>query len=364
MFTKHLIRIFAKTLKQENMKKLYTFLFLMALVGTSQLSFGQFYDGFTGTGNIGGNCADASCNNNGWYTHSNTAATTIDIVAGNLEYTGLQASTGNKIYLTGNTLELKRDINAAVSISGNEGYYSALINLVDTANLSENAFEKNYFMHFASEAGNTFSANQLFARLAATATGASTYRLGISTGSVTLTTYPTDLNCGTTYLIVVKYDKAAHTATLWVNPTSFGGSEPTGGTVNSDANTVSGIASICIRNGYSSVASGGTPKMYIDEVRVGTTWAEVVPSTSGIESIANVQSFQVYPNPASSQVTVSVNENIQSVQIFDLQGRMVNQVSNVNAMETNVNIENLSQGIYNVVVTSNNGTVYQSKMIK
>lgn len=336
----------------------------MAFVGTSQLTFGQFYDGFTGTGNIGGNCADVTCNSNGWYSHSNTAAATIDIVAGNLDYAGLQVSSGNKVYLTGNTTVLKRDVNAAVTVSGTVAYYSALINLVDTANLSDNAFEKNYFMHFASEAGNTFTANQFFARLAATATGATTYKLGISTGSITLTTCPTDLSCGTTYLIVVKYDITASTATLWVNPTTLGGTEPAGSTVNSDAYTASGIASICIRNGYSTVAAGGTPNMYIDEVRVGTTYASVTPLETGINEVSMNNKLSVYPVPATSVVTVSANDLLQTIQIYDLQGRLVMTVDQVNANSSNVDINALSNGVYNVVATGVNGASFVSKIVK
>ena len=105
------------------MKKLYTSFFLLAFLGISQLSFGQFYDGFTGTGTIGGNCADATCNENGWFTHSNTNAATIDILPGSLTYTGLQASTGNKVYITGVTTTLKRDVNAAVTGITNVAYF-------------------------------------------------------------------------------------------------------------------------------------------------------------------------------------------------------------------------------------------------
>lgn len=345
------------------MKKFYSSLFLMAALSISQCSFGQFYDGFTGTGNIGGDCSDASCNSNGWYTHSNNAATTIDIIPGSLDYNGLQASTGNKIYLTGNTISLKRDVNAAVTISGTVAYYSALINLVDTTNLSAGNFEKNYFMHFASESGNTFTANQFFARLAATASGASTYKLGISTGSTTLTQFPTDLNCGTTYLVVVKYDISASTATLWVNPTSLGTTEPTGSVTNSDAYTASGIASICIRNGYSTVVHGGTPKMYIDEIRVGETWASVTPTPQGVNANSLMQAT-LYPNPAKDYIMISAEENISNVKIYDMQGRLLKEQAFAADQKIKLNVNELSNGLYNVVASSSNGKMFISKFSK
>ncbi|MGQ9848125.1 MAG: T9SS type A sorting domain-containing protein, partial [Bacteroidales bacterium] len=347
------------------MKKIYNSLILMAALAISNCSFGQFYDGFTGTGNIGGDCADASCNNNGWYTHSNNNSTaTIDIVPGSLDYPGLQPSIGNKIYLTGNTLLLKRDVNAAVTINGNVAYYSALINLVDTTNLSENAFEKNYFMHFASEAGNTFNDNQFFARLAATTTGATTYKLGISSSSTTFTSFPTDLNCGTTYLIVVKYNKSTGKATLWVNPTSLGTTEPTSGSVtSSDSFTASGIASICIRNGYSTVVNGGTPKMYIDEIRVGETWASVTPTAQSVNTNNLIQAT-LYPNPAKDYIMISAEENISNVKIYDMQGRLVKEQAFAADQEIKLNVNELSNGLYNIVAYSSNGKMFISKFSK
>jgi hypothetical protein len=95
------------------------------------------------------------------------------------------------------------------------------------------------------------------------------------TGNPTYTEVTTDLNFGTTYLVVVKYDRGASptVASLWVNPVSLGGSEP-GGSVSNASGTgaFATFASVCIRN------SSATPKADIDEVRAGITWADVTPS--------------------------------------------------------------------------------------
>ena len=61
-------------------------------------------------------------------------------------------------------------------------------------------------------------------------------------------------------------------ASLWVNPGSLGGSEPGGAITNSGSATQPpAFASICLRN------SAVTPKAEIDEIRVGTSWADVTP---------------------------------------------------------------------------------------
>jgi hypothetical protein len=350
------------------MKKLYTSFFLLAFLGVSQLSFGQFYDGFTGTGTIGGNCADATCNENGWYTHSNTSAATIDIISGSLSYSGLQASTGNKVYITGITTTLKRDVNAAAPVTGNVAYYSALVKVLDTTNLSSTGFD--YFMCLGNATGN--SVTGLGGRLGITSVNTdANFRFGIcntSTGTPTYTDCGQDLTFGTTYLVVVKYDKSTvpTTASLWVNPTTLGGAEPAG-SVSNNSGTASfaTFASICIRNGYAGTpVFGGTPNAEIDEIRVGATFASVTPMSTGINEVSNINKLSVFPIPATSTITVSANVPMNQIQIFDLQGRIVKEMNNINANETQMDVNSLTNGVYNVVATSKNGNVFNSKLIK
>jgi hypothetical protein len=260
---------------------LFVFLFLSTMFLFPNMN-AQFYDGFTGTGNIGGNCIDITCNENGWFTHSGTLAGTIDIINGSLTYDGLQAPTGNKVYIPGSNTTTSRDVNAAITVTGNVAYFSALINVQDNTQLGTvfivGTSQNSYFLHFGATSGNG-PVTVLFGRLGIISvnTGAN-YRLGISNtsgGTPTYTEFATDLNFGTTYLVVVKYDYSINTASLWINPSSLGGSEPAGQvTNNSGTSAISAFGSVCIRN------ASATPKAYIDEIRVGTTWAEVTPEAS------------------------------------------------------------------------------------
>ncbi len=350
------------------MKKLYTYFISLAFIGISQLAFGQFYDGFTGTGNIGGNCtvvgATADCTNNGWTTHSGTVGT-IDILATSLSYTGLQASTGGKVYVTG-AATLTRDVNAPITITGNVGYYSALVNVKDATNLSSTGFD--YFMCLGNAAGN--SVTGLGGRLGVKSFNtAANYRFGIcnnSTGTPTYTDCGVDLTFGTTYLVVVKYDKSTvpTTASLWVNPITLGGAEPAGSVVNnSGTSAFATFASICIRNGYSTANVGGTPNAEIDEIRVGTTFAEVTPLATSINEVSSMET-SIYPNPATDIVTISAKESISLVKIYDFQGRIVQEYDFNNSTEVKLNVADLSKGIYNVVAFSANGNSFSAKLLK
>ena len=217
---------------------------------------------------------------NNWTTHSGIG--NIPVEAGSLTYPGLAASAGGKIYVPGiNSTSLpgtvSKDINRPITTSSSVAYYSALINVVDATQLSLTTTD--YFMMFGQTAGTSltvFAARLGILKVGTPATG---YRLSIGnfsggTGMPTYTQFAQDLSFGTTYLVVVKYDRGAtpNVATLWVNPTELGGAEPAGSVSNNSGTGVfTNFASFAIRNG------AGTPKAEYDEIRVGTTFAQVTP---------------------------------------------------------------------------------------
>src|SRR5208283_3951495 len=84
----------------------------------------------------------------------------------------------------------------------------------------------------------------------------------------------TALTTGQTYLIVEEIDLTAKTASLWIDPDSstFGGTAPTA------TATLSGIAATAVDNvGFKAQAAAGGP-FYIDNLLIGTTWADVTPT--------------------------------------------------------------------------------------
>ena len=240
-------------------------------------------------GYIGGN-GNAGSTSNNWTTHSVTPGqtSTDTLVAGSLSYTGLEASVGNKLRLFsfGNTLS--RDVNTPLlATTASVCYYSLLVNIVDNTQLSATA--PDHFFGFSATAG--MSATSFGARLAAKSVNAgANYRfslLNASTGASTYTDFAQDLNFGTTYLVVVKFDKSAvpTMASLWVDPvsTSFGGTEPAGAVTNNiNTGAFAAFAAVYLRNG------AGTPKAEIDEIRVGETWADVTPVPAGSVPVTSV----------------------------------------------------------------------------
>jgi hypothetical protein len=73
--------------------------------------------------------------------------------------------------------------------------------------------------------------------------------------------------------------------------------------------------------------------------------------------VSNTTDFSVYPNPANDVVNVSNSSNaiISTIEMTDLNGRVVKNVT-LNATEGQINISDLSTGVYMMNVTSDQGS--------
>ena len=81
----------------------------------------------------------------------------------------------------------------------------------------------------------------------------------------------------------------------------------------------------------------------------------------------------IFPNPAVNEINIIGESSdiadgsipvLQSIQIMNLDGQVVAQISNQDTLLVHQNIENLAAGIYLVVGSDANGMVYQGKFVK
>jgi len=93
---------------------------------------------------------------------------------------------------------------------------------------------------------------------------------------------------------------------------------------------------------------------------------QVVGTTLGVNT-ENLVKFAIYPNPATDIVNVSNvnNVNVSNVIIADINGRTVKQKSfgSVSSDNLNVNISDLSAGVYMMTINSDQGSVTK-KIVK
>jgi hypothetical protein len=87
-------------------------------------------------------------------------------------------------------------------------------------------------------------------------------------------------------------------------------------------------------------------------------------TNNGLASVNDYSTFKfsVYPNPANDVINVSYADAINTITITDLNGRVVKQVV-LGANEAQINIADLSQGVY-ILNASANGKSITEKIVK
>ena len=91
-------------------------------------------------------------------------------------------------------------------------------------------------------------------------------------------------------------------------------------------------------------------RLNIDDIHVG--------NTLGIENAENEANVAIYPNPVRNMLNIEGN-NVKNVEVIDMDGRVV--LTNDRAGQ--IDMSNLSDGVYMVRVMSENG-VSTKKIVK
>jgi hypothetical protein len=318
------------------MKKLY-FLSLLSIcsLGYSQVTL-PHYDG------IDYPAGSALQTQTGW-TVLNTGDD-LAVVAGSLNYTGLQASTGNKIAFGGAGIDAGKDFT---SQTANTVYFSTLLTVTDlTATTSvTGGYCAGFVQGTSSSFGGTLWINKV---------SESTFNIGVNPRTTAANTVysPTAYNTNTTYLVVISYTFVDGTGNdivkIWINPSSLGTSEPTASATATNSGTdLTSVGRLLIRQGSNT----DTPNIELDEFRIGTTWAEVTPPATASANDNAIAGLKIYPNPNSGSTLYVTSDLIgdKSVVVFDVLGKQILKVSNVT--ENGINIGNLKAGIYMVKVS-------------
>ncbi|MFM2227565.1 MAG: hypothetical protein RL664_908 [Bacteroidota bacterium] len=111
---------------------------------------------------------------------------------------------------------------------------------------------------------------------------------------------------------------------------------------------------------FEDITADGKRDLFIGQIGGGLGFYSSDTIISVIESLFN--DIQVYPNPASTQLTIDAGSNwneVTAIELYDLSGRRV-WTERVNARTMLVNLSNFSEGIY---VLKLNGTAVRKKVI-
>ena len=121
---------------------------------------------------------------------------------------------------------------------------------------------------------------------------------------------------------------------------------------------------------------------YIDECgnvrtsqRSGQIIYDGICTGTPVETRMQTNPVTVFPNPASSQVTIIMNkgnavipnsaeDKIKAIKIYDVTGRLRKQQHYNNATNVTINVSDLLSGIYFVEIISNHGSIRKNLNIK
>lgn len=84
------------------------------------------------------------------------------------------------------------------------------------------------------------------------------------------------------------------------------------------------------------------------------------------ESVVSVNDFELntisaYPNPVKDNLKItSTNQEISTIKLFDIQGRIIKNINSINSVEFDLNVSNLTSGVYFISVNNN----FKEKVIK
>ena len=106
--------------------------------------------------------------------------------------------------------------------------------------------------------------------------------------------------------------------------------------------------------GYFQLNDAEGNQIFKDNGKFGAqaTYMLDVTTPAGIEEVA-LESTTVYPNPATDVLNINTNENVQRVEIFNMQGQLVKAE---NGTVNHISVKDLSNGLYTVKLTTDNGT--------
>lgn len=84
-------------------------------------------------------------------------------------------------------------------------------------------------------------------------------------------------------------------------------------------------------------------------------------SVLGTTEIMDKDELKIYPNPATSEISIKTNKNINKIEIYNSLGQKVKEK---NTTEKSINVENLTKGIYILKITFKDSTTTTKKFIK
>ena len=77
----------------------------------------------------------------------------------------------------------------------------------------------------------------------------------------------------------------------------------------------------------------------------------------------NTKILEIYPNPISDNFNIKTNENLKSIEVYDINGRKIQDLS-VNLGSNSYSLKNLKNSVYILRIKADDDKTYIKKVIK
>ncbi|WP_298892975.1 T9SS type A sorting domain-containing protein [uncultured Psychroserpens sp.] len=269
----------------------------------------------------------------------------ILVSATSLSYTGLATSTGNKVSFDGGGID--NAIFFAPVTSGTV-YSSFIFRVTDLSAVTDP--DGGYFAFLGNFDGRLW---------VVPSPGGYQIGLGYNTGAADIIN-ATEHGLNDEVFVVMSYETTTGVMKAWINPSSsdFEGVEPAETITFIDPAMAASIDRFALRQD-NTIETGF---MDVDELRLGTSWAEVTPTTLSTQDLG-ADNFKVYPNPTSTGFVniTSNNSDAISVAVYDILGK---QVIDTALNNDRLDISALNAGVYILKISQNNASVTKKLVIK
>jgi len=263
------------------------------------------------------------------------------VAAGNLDYTGLEASTGSKITFD----ETGSETYTAFSDVTDGTVYASFLLKVTGFQTGSN-IDLGDGGYIAALAGSASGYDARFWVRPNPDTSGTTFDIGygVESSNPSFTTATYDLN--DVIFVVMSYNMDDSTVSTWINPdaASFEGTAPTATISGVDTGAPAAINLFVLRQD----SNNETPFIELDALRISTSWADVTPNDS-TASISNntIKGFATYPNPITkNSFTITSNSSSKKeVAIFNVIGKKV-LATNFSGTNATIDVSAINAGIY------------------
>ncbi len=89
-----------------------------------------------------------------------------------------------------------------------------------------------------------------------------------------------------------------------------------------------------------------------------------IPTVPRLANFQNNIQLSIYPNPATDKLTIQSEENLSSIIIYDLQGKIVYQTGESDENSLDIDLNNFNSGTYITKITNSTGNSITEKFIK